>query len=123
MHDVWVIDVRRIPLYAQGYCYGKRIIYMDKRLVKDWWEDLYDSNMKLWKVLSVEHGYRFSPSANGYVIAKGVGHMLDVQNDHETFGWSAGQDGRDRVIDDEVPKQYEDISRYSSPAGLALIMR
>ena len=122
LHDVWVIDVRRIPLYAPGYCYGKRIMYLDKRLAKDWWEDLYDSNMKLWKVLSFETGYRFSHDANGEVIAKYAGHMLDLQNDHETFGWSAGRDGRDRVIDDEVPKQNEDIPRYSSPAGLSQIM-
>lgn len=79
--------------------------------------------MQLWKVLSFEAGYRFSPGANGDVLARGAGNMLDLQNDHETFGWSAGPDGRDRVIDDEVPKQYEDIPRYSSPAGLALIMR
>jgi hypothetical protein len=123
LHDVSVIDVRHIPLYAPGYCYGKRIMYLDKRLGKDWWEDLYDSNMKLWKVLSFETGYRFSHDANGEVIAKYAGHMLDLQNDHETFTWSAGPDGRDRVIDDEVPKQYEDIPRYSSPAGLSLIMR
>jgi uncharacterized protein DUF1329 len=123
VHDVWVIDVRRIPLYTQGYCYGKRIMYLDKRLAKDWWEDLYDSNMKLWKVLSFETGYRFSPSANGEVPARFAVHMLDLQNDHETFGGSADRDGRDRIIDDEVPKQYEDIPRYASPAGLSQIMR
>src|SRR6266849_10244786 len=89
LHDVSVIDVRHIPLYVQGYCYGKRIMYLDKRLGKDWWEDLYDSNMKLWKVFSFETGDRFSPSANGEVIAKYAGHMLDLQNDHEIFGWSA----------------------------------
>ena len=74
-------------------------------------------------MLSWETGYRFSSGANGEVPAKYATNMLDLQNDHETFTWSAGPDGRDRVIDDEVPKQYEDIPRYSSPAGLALIMR
>jgi hypothetical protein len=123
LHYVSVIDVRHIPLYAPGYCYGKRIMYLDKRLGKDWWEDPYESNMKLWKVLSFETGYRFSHDANGEVIAGVAIHMLDLQNDHETFTWSAGPDGRDRVIDDEVPKQYEDIPRYSSPVGLSLIMR
>jgi hypothetical protein len=38
-------------------------------------------------------------------------------------GWSAGRDGRDRVIDDEVPPQYETIPRYSNPGGLTEIMR
>ena len=123
VHDVSVIDVRRIPLYAPGYCYGKRIMYVDKQLAKDWWEDLYDINMKLWKVLSWETGYRFSPGANGEVPARFANLMLNLQNDHETFGGSAGRDGRDLLIDDEVPKQYEDIPRYSSPAGLSLIMR
>ncbi len=31
LRDEWVIDVRRIPLLKPGYCYGKRIMYVDKR--------------------------------------------------------------------------------------------
>ena len=49
--------------------------------------------------------------------------MWDLQNDHATYGWRADRDGRDPVIDNEVPKQYESIPRYSSPSGLMEILR
>jgi hypothetical protein len=49
--------------------------------------------------------------------------MWDLQNDHATYSRTAGPDGRDLVIDDDVPGQYEDIPRYSSPGGLMSIMR
>jgi hypothetical protein len=123
VRDVWVIDVRRIPELRPGYCYGKRVMYIDKQIVRDVWDDLYDRNMKLWKVLSFELGMRFSSSARGEVVAKYASQMWDLQNEHATFAWSAGADGRDRVIDNEVPGQYEDIPKYSSPGGLMAIMR
>jgi hypothetical protein len=43
-------------MLAPGYCYGKRVMYIDKQIVKDVWDDLYDHNMKLWKVLGSELG-------------------------------------------------------------------
>jgi hypothetical protein len=98
-------------------------MYIDKQIVRDVWDDLYDRNMKLWKVLSFELGMRFSSSARGEVVAKYASQMWDLQNEHATFAWSAGADGRDRVIDNEVPGQYEDIPKYSSPGGLMAIMR
>jgi len=123
VRDAWVIDVRRVPMLAPGYCYGKRIMYVDKEIVKDVWDDLYDHNMKLWKVLSNELGMRPSHAAGGEVIARTAAQMWDLQNDHATYGRSAGPDGRDLVIDDQVPGQYDDIPKYSSPGGLMAIMR
>jgi len=52
LRDEWVIDVRRIPSLTPGYCYGKRIMYVDKYFYHESWTDLYDADMKLWKVLS-----------------------------------------------------------------------
>jgi hypothetical protein len=49
LRDVWVIDVRRIKLLTPGYCYGKRIMYVDKKFAHELWADLYDMNMKLCK--------------------------------------------------------------------------
>jgi Protein of unknown function (DUF1329) len=54
LRDVWVIDVRRIPRLTLGYCYGKRIMYVDKKFAHELWSDLYDVNMKLWKVFTIE---------------------------------------------------------------------
>jgi hypothetical protein len=70
VRDVWVMDVRRVPMLAPSYCYGKRVIYIDKQIVKGVWDDLYDHNMKLWKVLSNELGMRLSRAAGGEVLAR-----------------------------------------------------
>ena len=43
----------RIPSLAPRYCYGKRINYVDKVFMHEDWSDLYDANMKLWKVLQL----------------------------------------------------------------------
>ena len=60
LRDVWVIDVRRIPMLRPGYCYGKRVMYVDKHFYHELWTDLYDPNMKLWRMwsfpLQVSHG-------------------------------------------------------------------
>ena len=40
----------------QATCSDVARMYLDKLLAKDRWEDLYDGNMKLWKVLSFEPG-------------------------------------------------------------------
>jgi hypothetical protein len=49
--DVDVVDVRRIPQLASGYCYGSRIMYVDKQYYQTLAEDIYDGNLKLWKVV------------------------------------------------------------------------
>jgi hypothetical protein len=54
LRDMYVIDVRRIPQEAPGYRYGKRIMYVDKHFLHELWTDIYDANMELWKVLSVQ---------------------------------------------------------------------
>jgi hypothetical protein len=28
--DVYVLSVSKLPAFARGYCYGKRIVYVDK---------------------------------------------------------------------------------------------
>src|SRR5207302_2573092 len=49
LRAVYLNDVRRIPQERAGYCYGSRIMYIDNEVFYSIWNDLYDSNMKLWK--------------------------------------------------------------------------
>ncbi len=39
--------------WRPGYCYGSRVDYVDKQYYGNIAEDIYDSNMKLWKVMWV----------------------------------------------------------------------
>jgi hypothetical protein len=123
VRDTDVIDVRRIPSLAPGYCYGKRIMYVDKHFHHELWTDLYDTNMKLWKVMS----FMARPGNIHGQISTIVGSvwvgMWDIQNDHATLAFTADGPGRDIVVDGKVPPQYDNISKYSTPGGLMQIMR
>ena len=44
LRDVDVISVSKIPSKAAGYCYGKRVMYVDKATYAPLWEDLYDAD-------------------------------------------------------------------------------
>jgi Protein of unknown function (DUF1329) len=123
LHDVWVIDVRRIPSAAQGYCYGKRIMYVDKYSLHESWTDLYDSNMKLWKVLLVGAATRRIGGQASPVLGSLIEQMWDLQNDHATFFFTADGHGHDIVVDQAVPRQYRDVARYCTPSGLTRVMR
>lgn len=123
LRDMYVIDVRRIPQEAPGYCYGKRIMYVDKYFLHELWTDIYDANLELWKVLSVQAAPKTVNGAPSSVIATINVSMWDLQNDHESLFFTAEGPGRDIVIDDAVPKQYDNIPRYSTPGGMMQIVQ
>lgn len=121
LRDTYVIDVRRIPSEAAGYCYGKRVMYVDKDILHELWTDLYDSKMRLWKVMAVAGGSReiqgHTPSSTG-TLATGI---WDFRREHATLAFTADGDGRDTVINEAVPVQYRSIPKYCTPAGLKRI--
>ena len=43
------------------------------------------------------------------------------RTEHTTFTWTTGTGGRDVVIDDEVPSQYNNIPKCSTPAGMQIM--
>jgi hypothetical protein len=98
-------------------------MYVDKYFLHELWTDLYDANMELWKVPSVQGAPKMVNGVPSSIIATLNVSMWDLQSDHETLFFTAEGLGRDIVIDDAVPKQYDDIPRYSTPGGLMQIMR
>jgi hypothetical protein len=47
----------------------------------------------------------------------------DLQNQHATLGNSTDSTGRLITFNSEVPVQYDNVVRYSTPGGLVQIMR
>jgi hypothetical protein len=37
---VYVISLSKLPSYASGYCYGKKVIFVDKQFSAPLWEDM-----------------------------------------------------------------------------------
>jgi hypothetical protein len=114
-----VDDIHRIPSEAAGYCYSSRIAYADREHWNSDWTDLFDSNRKLWKSISwyndgSDNVPNIGQSWNGVSST-----AMDFQNEHETIYSSKFQP----YLGINVPKQYQDGTRYGSPTGLSMINR
>jgi hypothetical protein len=124
LRDVDILDVRKLPALAGGYCYGKRIMYIDGQFYAPLWEELYDNDMKLWKIMHLAPQAMEVPGIgivnNGGSIAE---EFWDVQHNHATYDSSTDGRGHLPYVNDQVPKAYDDISKYSTPGGLSTIMR
>lgn len=124
LRDVYVLDVRRIPSQAAGYCYGKRIMYVDKETWAPLWEDLYDSNMKLWKIFGILARTRVVPGVGPQLVSGSqISQAWDIQRNHATHFGDATPDGKDTLVNDEAPPEYMNLVKYCGPAGLNEIMR
>ena len=123
LRDVDVIAVTKLPQFSGSYCYGKRIMYVDKAFSAPLWEDLYDSDMKLWKLLGLFYKTLDLPGI-GPVNASGsqVEIFWDVQNRHSTV-FSDPAIGRPFYANDQAPKEFNDLARFSTRAGLSNILR
>ncbi len=122
--DVYVVDIRRVPEFATGYCYGSRVDYIDKQYYTSLAEDVYDAQLQLWKIYLFETETKNFDNYGEQMWMGGIaGDIWDVQNDHATFGTTANPAGLRIFWDKEIPERYRDVTKYGTPAGLATVMR
>jgi uncharacterized protein DUF1329 len=124
--DTYVVDVRRIPELAPGYCYGSRVDYVDKQYYGNIAEDIYDSNMKLWKVMWVGSTPTQLDNYGEQLGACGiVENYWDVQNDHVSYitSFNPKSPGMCTLWDKQIPAQWNNVTKYATPAGLSQLMR
>jgi hypothetical protein len=120
VRDVYVIKLTRLPRYSPGYCYGKRVLYLDKENYFATNTDLWDSAGNLYKWLAV-FAYR-GPGLglDGQLVTitgPNTGYLLNFQDEHATVFI-----GLHVCVDQECAQGgYLDISRYASPGGLMKI--
>lgn len=124
LRDSYILDIRKLPAKAAGYCYGKRILYVDQQFYGPLWQDLYDPKMQLWKVALLQPIVTQIPRV-GPQNSSGAAfsHWWDLQNHHATFEGPADGHGYNILVNDEVPASYLDLERYTAPAGLSEVMR
>lgn len=122
VRDVDVIDVRRVPSKRNGYCIGSRIIYEDAENHYALFEDVFDINLKLWKIALANQREIRDPVV-GMVPGPVTSAVWDVQNDHMTTVSTSDKYGHDLLPGSAVPAEYQDIEKYSTPGGLAQIMK
>lgn len=123
LRDVYVISASKIPAKAGGYCFGKRVMYVDKATFQPLWEDLYDMKMQPWKFFGLFLRTVDVPQI-GPVTASGsmVWAFWNVQEQHASFFIDPAS-GHDVYINEQAPADFNDLTKYTSPAGLTMIMR
>jgi len=118
IREVYVIEMTRLPAYTSGYCYGRRVIYVDKETLFPMAIDLYDPAGDLYKSwLSL-----LAPlPVPGTGTALGVNGATDFlitnfRDKHVTVATVEGP-----CYNTDCNAQYLDVSRYASPEGLSKI--
>jgi hypothetical protein len=124
VRDTDIISATKVPSQSSGYCYGKRVMYVDKSTSSPLWEELYDPKGALWKI-----GGLFLHTVDvpgiGPVDASGslIYEFWDIQNNHASFIADPTDASHKFYVNEQVPNDYLDITRYSTPSGLNMIMR
>jgi hypothetical protein len=122
LRDAYLLDIRALGSAAATYCYGSRVLYVDKESSTPLFVDLYDNSLKPWKVTVNRYGpIPINDGLGGIAISPGDSNptIYDIQNVH------AGLVFQKQVADanSAVPVQFRDVQRYATPGGLAEVMR
>lgn len=127
LREVDVLDVRRVPSERSGYCYGSKIMYIDHQFYHQLWEEIYDINLKLWKVVHVGlHPAEITPGEGPTPLDGSlIESYWDLQNDHVSHVFTANPDGKTDGLtyNKSAPPEYTNVTKYSTPGGLMMIMR
>jgi hypothetical protein len=124
LRDTYAISLRRLPSAAKGYCYSRRVMYVDVENYFGAGElDLYDPEGRLFKLQMVFLYPAAIPNAGDdvAVLAAGpsVGFIVDFKDRHVTasvglrscVNFACAKDG------------YLDVRRYASPDALMKIVQ
>lgn len=124
LRDSYVISLRRLPGAAQGYCYSRRVMYVDKENYFGAGElDLYNQAGDLFKSQFVLLYPAEIPETGGDVAelltGPNVGFLINFTNKHITVS-----PGLKPCINSDCAKDgYLDIRRYASPEALMKIVQ
>jgi len=122
LRDADIIDVRRVPSKRNGYCIGSRIIYADVENHFALFEEIFDVNQKLWKI-ALANQRQVRDSVIGLVPGAITSAVWDIQNDHMTSVSTSDKYGHDLLPNSDAPIEYQDFDKYSTPGGLAQILK
>ncbi len=129
VRDTWVIDIRRVPSLAKGYCYGKQVMWVDKVSGNALWKDIYDGNLKFWKIQALEHVASPVPGQDPqYETGNFWQAMYDLQNDHMTAAQSSDALRRWDVANEDCRNAgginyYDNVKDFNTVDGLAQVLR
>jgi len=123
LRKTYVISLQRLPAFAKGYCYSRRIMYVDEENYFGSGElDLYDPKGNLFKTQLVLLYPVSIPKTNDVtelLVGANTGVLVDFVNEHVTVS-----PGLHSCINQDCAKYgYLDIRHYASPEGLTKIIQ
>jgi hypothetical protein len=119
LRDAFVIEYSRLPQFATGYCYGKRVLYIDKDSLFPLAFDLYDSGGKLYKMILLFNLVVDIPNTQDHLLtlAPAAGYAVNFQDEH-----ASTYIGTVPCIDHDCDGGgWTDIGRYATADGLMKI--
>jgi hypothetical protein len=119
LRDEYIIDIAPLPKLG-SYCYGHKVMFVDKETWNETWIDNYDAQGKFWKGEMIY--LRPHPLNNGEMyVYRGTNSeaMVDFQNTHATTSRPTDEPRFDKYCDGECAEP----EVYAFPAGLSRIMR
>jgi hypothetical protein len=99
------------------------VMTVDKASSATLWLDLYDKDMKYWKFAGFVLKTLDVPQV-GPVTFSGAAVELawDMQNKHASYFSDPGLN-RPFYVNEQAPKEYNDVTRFTTSSGLNEIMR
>jgi hypothetical protein len=121
LRDTYVISMRRLPAFAKGYCYSRRVMYVDKENYFGAGElDLYNPLGDLFKTQLVFLYPQRIPGSGGVaelLAGPNIGFLINFINKHVTIS-----PGLKPCVNSDCAKDgYLDVHRYASPEALMKI--
>jgi Protein of unknown function (DUF1329) len=119
LRDVYVVDVSPLPTLG-SYCYGHKVVYIDKQTWTQLGFDFYDNNQRFWKMNMIPMGpLKIDTGEESLFHSANIDIMWDFQNQHTTISniEAHPQFGAD------VPAQLRDAETWAFPGSMSHIMR
>jgi hypothetical protein len=122
LRDVFVVNITKLSDEAE-HCLGKRVVYVDKETYAPLWEDLYDQKLQPWRVVALFPRMLEVPDVGPVITSNSMVYAFwDLKYSHATIFAEPGE-GEPFYVNQQVPKEFLDLDRYTTPGGLSLIMR
>lgn len=124
LREVYVVSLERLPQFASGYCYGKRVMYIDKENYFGGAQvDLYDPAGELYKTQLIVSRPGPIPETRGdaaqLLAGPNTSLLINFKDRHVSMTLAL----HSCVNSDCVKNGYLDVSRYASPEGLLKIVQ
>jgi len=124
LRDSYVIALERLPQFADGYCYRKRVLYVDKENYFAAAQlDLYDSADQLFKSQMIISYPQAIPGTANDVVQSVAGSNTSFLINFKDKHLSVEPNLHACINSDCARNGYFDVSRYASPEGLMKIVQ